>query len=226
MLRERGGGIPVGVKIAAGNIESDLAFISASGCDFITIDGRGGATGSSPKVLRDSSSVPTVYALARARRYMDAHGMDQDLIITGGLRSSADVFKALAMGADAVAMASAPLIALGCERYRICGSGRCPKGIATQDPDLERRLDTDEGAQRVGNYLNAVSGELRMLCRATGRTDISSLSPDLLVAGDRETADALGLRAAWEPSFRRPPSPMSSRSKTYLYTPYKWRPRC
>lgn len=203
MLRERGGGIPVGVKIAAGHIESDLEFISESGCDFITIDGRGGATGSSPKVLRDSSSVPTVYALARARRYMDAHGMDQDLIMTGGFRSSADVFKALAMGADAVAMASAPLMALGCEKYRICGSGQCPKGIATQNPELEKRLDLEQGAQRVGNYLNALSDELRMFCRVTGCSDLSKIGPGILAAADRETAEAVGLRGAWLPFDNR-----------------------
>ena len=86
MLRSRSGGLPIGVKIAAGHIEEDLEFISHSGCDFITIDGRGGATGSSPKFLKDSSSVPTVYALSRARRYMDEHGMDQELVITGDHR--------------------------------------------------------------------------------------------------------------------------------------------
>ncbi len=83
ILRERTDGKPIGVKIAAGHIEDDLEFISKSGCDFITIDGHGGVTGSSPKFLKDSSSVPTVYALARARRYMDKHAMRQDLIITG-----------------------------------------------------------------------------------------------------------------------------------------------
>ena len=111
-LRSRTGGKPIGIKIAAGNIEKDLAFIAQTGCDFITIDGRGGATGSSPAFLRDNSSVPTVFALARARKYMDENGMTQDLIITGGFRTSGDVAKALAMGADAVAMASAPLMAL------------------------------------------------------------------------------------------------------------------
>ena len=98
MLRSRSGGLPIGVKIAAGHIEEDLEFISHSGCDFITIDGRGGATGSSPKFLKDSSSVPTVYALSRARRYMDEHGMDQELVITGGFRTSGDCIKALPHG--------------------------------------------------------------------------------------------------------------------------------
>ena len=157
MLRARTQGKPIGVKIAAGHIEEDLEFISHSGCDFITIDGRGGATGSSPKFLKDVSSVPTVYALARARRYMDDHGMEQELVMTGGFRTGGDIMKAIAMGADAVAIASSALMALGCQRYRICDSGKCPMGIATQDPELVSRLDTEAGAKRVANYLEALS---------------------------------------------------------------------
>ena len=196
MLRKRSKGLPIGVKIAAGHIEEDLEFISESGCDFITIDGRGGATGSSPKFLRDCSSVPTVYALARARRYMDEHGMDQDLIITGGFRTSRDIVKALAMGADAVALASAPLMALGCQRYRACGSGKCPLGIATQDPELERRLDIEKGAQRVANYLNVTAAELRSFCRVTGHADIREMSQDDLCTTDSDIAAATGIRHA------------------------------
>ena len=196
MLRERSGGLPIGVKIAAGHIEEDLGFISESGCDFITIDGRGGATGSSPKFLRDASSVPTVYALSRARRYMDEHGMDQDLVMTGGFRTSGDCIKALAMGADAIAMASAPLMALGCRRYRICNSGMCPMGIATQDPELEARLDQEAGARRVGNFLNALNGELRTFLRVSGHTDLSELSLDDLCTTSSEMSEVTGIRRA------------------------------
>ena len=196
MLRKRSHGLPIGVKIAAGHIEEDLAFIAESGCDFITIDGRGGATGSSPKFLRDVASVPTVYALTRARRYMDEHGMKQDLIITGGFRTSGDVIKALAMGADAVALASGPLIALGCQRYRACGSGKCPMGIATQDWELEKRLDVKKGAQRVANYLNVLSGELRTFCRITGHTDVHELTTDDLCTTDSEIAAGTGIKHA------------------------------
>ncbi|MBO4568545.1 MAG: alpha-hydroxy-acid oxidizing protein [Candidatus Methanomethylophilaceae archaeon] len=196
MLRDRSGGLPIGVKIAAGHIEEDLEFISKSGCDFITIDGRGGATGSSPKFLRDNSSVPTVYALARARKYMDEHKMPQELIITGGFRTSGDVAKALAMGADAVAMASAPLMALGCQRYRICGSGKCPMGIATQDPELEDRLDVEAGSARVANFLSALMSELRTFARVTGHEDIHDLSLEDLCATDSEISQATGIRHA------------------------------
>ena len=192
MLRERSGGLPIGVKIAAGRIEDDLEFISHSGCDFITIDGRGGATGSSPKFLKDASSVPTVYALSRARRYMDEHGMTQDLIVTGGFRTSGDCIKALAMGADAVAISSAALMALGCQRYRICNTGMCPMGIA----ELESRLDVDAGARRVGNYLNALAGEIGSFLRVTGHKSLGELSLDDLCTVSSEIAESTGIRHA------------------------------
>ena len=195
-LRERTGGKPIGVKIAAGHIEDDLEFISKSGCDFITIDGRGGATGSSPKFLKDNSSVPTVYALARARRYMDEHKMKQDLVITGGFRTGGDIVKAIAMGADAVAIASAPLMALGCQRYRICDSGRCPMGIATQDPELEKRLDINTGAKRVANFLTALSEQLRTFARVTGNNDIHDLGLDDLCTINEEISAVTGIKHA------------------------------
>ena len=196
MLRARTQGKPIGVKIAAGHIEEDLEFISHSGCDFITIDGRGGATGSSPKFLKDVSSVPTVYALARARRYMDDHGMEQELVMTGGFRTGGDIMKAIAMGADAVAIASSALMALGCQRYRICDSGKCPMGIATQDPELVSRLDTEAGAKRVANYLEALSEQLRTFARTSGHSDIHDLSIDDLCTTDSEISDATGIRHA------------------------------
>ena len=106
-LRRRSGGRPVGIKIAAGKIEKDLEYCVFAEPDFITIDGRGGATGASPSIVRDSTSVPTIYALYRARRYLDSVRSDISLVITGGLRVSSDFAKAIAMGADAVAVASA-----------------------------------------------------------------------------------------------------------------------
>ena len=195
-LRSISDGLPIGVKIAAGHIEEDLEYISHSGCDFITIDGRGGATGSSPKYLKDASSVPTVYALSRARKYMDEHNMCQQLVITGGLRTSRDFIKALAMGADAIAISSAALMALGCQRYRICDSGKCPIGIATQDPALESRLDVDKGAARVANYLNSVANELRSFTRVTGHDDVHDLDLDDLCTISSEISENTGIRHA------------------------------
>ena len=139
-----------------------------AGPDFITIDGRGGATGASPKLIRDSASVPTIYALYRARKYLDEVGADMELVITGGLRVSSDFAKALAMGADAVAIASAALIAAACQQYRICGTGMCPVGVATQDEALRRRLPMDAAAQRVANFLNVSLEEIKTFARITG----------------------------------------------------------
>ena len=188
-LRMASGGRPIGIKIAAGRIERDLAFCVYAQPDFITIDGRGGATGSSPKFLRDASSVPTVYALHRARKYLDAAGSDISLVITGGLRVSADAAKAIAMGADAVAMASAPLIAMACQQYRICGTGMCPVGAATQDPDLRERLKVDTAAARVANFLNVTLEELKMFARITGHERLHDLCVEDLCTVSREISE-------------------------------------
>lgn len=182
-------GRPVGVKIAAGRIEKDLAFCVYGEPDFITIDGRGGATGSSPLMLREASSVPTVYALYRARRYLDSIGSDISLVITGGLRVSADFAKAIAMGADAVAVASSALIAMACQQYRICGTGMCPVGVATQDPDLRERLKPDVAAERVANFLNVSLEELKMFSRITGHEKLHDMSVDDLCTISREISE-------------------------------------
>ena len=189
MLRERSDGRPIGIKIAAGRIEKDLEFCVFAEPDFITIDGRGGATGSSPFFLREATSVPTIYALYRARKYLDSVGSEIDLVITGGLRVSSDFAKAIAMGAEAIAVASAPLIAAACQQYRICGTGACPVGIATQDPELRKRLKVDAAAQRVANYFNVTFEELKTFARITGHNDIHDLTVDDLVTINREISE-------------------------------------
>ena len=189
MLRHRSDGRPIGIKIAAGRIEQDLEYCVFSEPDFITIDGRGGATGSSPLLLREATTVPTIYALYRARKYLDSINSDIELIITGGLRVSSDFAKALAMGADAVAVASAGLIAAACQQYRICGSGNCPVGIATQNPELRARLKVDTAAQRVANYLNVSLKELKTFARITGHHSVHDLSVNDLVTINREISE-------------------------------------
>ena len=189
-LREESDGRPIGIKIAAGKLERDLEFCVFAEPDFITIDGRGGATGASPKLVRDATSVPTVYALYRARKYLDAVGAnDIALVITGGLRVSSDFAKALAMGADAVAVASAALIAAACQQYRICGTGKCPVGIATQDPDLRARLKIEASAQRVANFLNCSLAELKTYARITGHKNLHDLHVGDLCTINREISD-------------------------------------
>jgi glutamate synthase domain-containing protein 2/rubredoxin len=176
-LRETSGGKPIGIKVAAGHIEADLEIALQGNPDFVTIDGRPGATGAASKAVKDATAVPTIFALARARRYLDsmmAEGVS--LIATGGFRTSSDVAKALAMGADAVALASAALIAIGCQQYRICDSGRCPVGITTQDPELRARFDIGRSAERLANFFTATTRELADFARLTGNENIHKLS--------------------------------------------------
>lgn len=196
MLRRRSDGRPIGIKIAAGKIERDLEYCVYAEPDFITIDGRGGATGSSPLLLREATTVPTIYALYRARKYLDSVHSDISLVITGGLRVSADFAKALAMGADAIAVASAGLIAAACQQYRICGTGNCPVGIATQNPKLRERLKIDIAAQRVANYLNVSLEELKTFARITGHSSIHELCVDDLITLNHEISEYTNIKHA------------------------------
>ena len=188
-LRTASEGRPIGIKIAAGRIEKDLAFCVYAEPDFITIDGRGGATGASPKIIRDATSVPTIYALYRARKYLDSIQSDISLVITGGLRVSSDFAKALAMGADAIAIASAALMAAGCQQYRICDSGKCPMGVATQDPELRARLNIEAAAKRVANFLNVSKTDLENFARITGHYNVHDLNVNDLCTVSREISE-------------------------------------
>ncbi len=189
-LRQRSGGRPIGIKLAAGHIEEDLAIALAAGPDFITIDGHPGATGSAPKFVKESTSIPTLFALYRARKYFDDHNISSvSLLITGGLRISADFAKALALGADAVAIATAALLACGCQQYRVCNSGKCPVGITTQEPALRARLDIAQSARQVGNFLKVSTDELKSFARLTGNNDIHNLSIDDLATTDSEISN-------------------------------------
>lgn len=189
-LRLASDGRPIGIKIAAGKLEKDLEYCVYAEPDFITVDGRGGATGASPRLIRDATSVPTIYALYRAKKYLREHGADDiSLVITGGLRVSSDFAKAIAMGADAIAVASAGLIAAACQQFRICGSGNCPVGVATQNPELRERLKMDAASRRVGNFLNCSFEELKTFARITGHEDIHDLSSEDLCTISREISE-------------------------------------
>lgn len=188
-LRQCSDGRPIGLKFAAGRIEDDLEHVIYAEPDFITIDGRGGSTGASPKLIRDSTSVPTIYALSRARRFLDEHGSDIDLTITGGLRVSSDFAKALAMGANAVAVGTGAMIAAACQQYRICDTGECPVGVATQDDELRKRLKIDVSAKRVENYLKVSTEELKTFARITGHDDVHDLNIDDLCTTNSEISD-------------------------------------
>lgn len=188
-LRMKSHGRPIGLKFAAGRIEDDLSHVLYAEPDFITIDGRGGSTGASPKLIRDSTSVPTIYALSRARKYLDEHDSEIDLTITGGLRVSSDFAKALAMGADAIAIGTAAMIAAACQQYKICDTGDCPVGVATQDDELRKRLKIETASKRVENYLRVSTEELKTFARITGHDDVHDLNTDDLCTLNSEISD-------------------------------------
>ena len=169
-LRDRSGGRPIGVKIAANDIEADLEWIKFAQPDFITIDGRGGGTGAAPKLWKETAGVPTLYALIRARRYLDDNKMPQQLIVTGGLRTSDEIVKCLALGADAVALATGVLTALAAPS------------------------DTLAADQKVANYLNVTLSELKTYARACGVTALRDLNLSHLATADYNLATHTPIR--------------------------------
>jgi glutamate synthase domain-containing protein 2 len=196
-VRDASGGIPVGFKISAQHIEEDLDFCLASGADYVILDGRGGGTGAAPLVFRDHISVPTLAALARARRHLDRRGAGHiSLVITGGLRTETDFVKALALGADAVAIANSAIQAIGCLGMRACHTDNCPVGIATQKDHLRSRLVVEASARRLGNFLHASVTLMKVLARACGHTHLSHFEPRDLVAWKRDISELTGIAYA------------------------------
>lgn len=175
-LRKKSGGKPIGIKFAAGNIEDDLKIAIFARPDFITIDTRPGATAAAPKFVKAATSIPTLFALYRARKFLDKNSKNISLCITGGLRTSSDFAKALALGADAIAIGTAALMACACQQYRICDTGNCPVGVTTQDTNLRSRLKIDISAKKLENFLNVSTNELKDFARLTGNNDIHKLS--------------------------------------------------
>lgn len=181
-VRARTGGIPIGYKLSAQHIEKDIDAALEVGCDYIILDGRGGGTGAAPLLFRDNISVPTIPALARARRHLDtAKRKDVALIITGGLRTADDFVKALALGADAVAVSNSALQAIGCLGMRACHTNNCPVGIATQKPELVSRLVVEKSAHQLHNFLEASVDLMKVLARACGHSHLNQFNRDDLV---------------------------------------------
>ena len=192
-VREKTGGIPIGFKIAASRIEADIDFALEVGVDYIILDGRGGGTGSAPTILRDNINVPTIPALARARKHLDEVNSKIELVITGGLRLPEDVAKALMLGADAVAMSNGPLQAIGCLGMRACGTNNCPVGIATQKDHLRARLEIEKSAQRLYNYFTAMNDLVKVVARSCGRSHINQFDITDLSTFDRDIHHLTGI---------------------------------
>jgi len=195
-VREITGGIPIGFKLSANHIENDIQFALDASADYIILDGRGGGTGAAPEMFRDHISVPTIPALARARRYLDEQGASGrvTLIITGGLRVPIDFVKALALGADGIALANSAMQAIGCVAARMCNTNNCPTGIATQKAELRQRLDKHKAADRLHNFFAASVELMQVMARACGHDDLSKFDINDLATWQREMALLSGVR--------------------------------
>jgi glutamate synthase domain-containing protein 2 len=196
-VREASGGIPVGFKMSAQHIEKDLDFALEAGTDYVIIDGRGGATGAAPEIFKGNISVPTMAAVARARQHLvRRERTDVTLIATGGLRTESDFVKAMALGADGVAIANSAIQAVGCLAMRACHTNNCPVGIATQKSKLRSRLVVERSADQLTNFLTASVELMKILARACGHERLSEFSIDDLSTWKTEIADLTGIRFA------------------------------
>lgn len=194
-VREVTGGIPIGFKLSANHIENDIDFALAAGADYIILDGRGGGTGAAPKIFRDHISVPTIPALARARRHLDESGnQDITLIITGGLRVPEDFIKAMALGADGVALSNSALQSIGCVAARMCNTNNCPSGIATQKPELRQKLDIDQAAKRLSRFFDSSVELMQVMARACGHSHLNQFAQEDIGSWHKRMSELSGIR--------------------------------
>ena len=197
-VREVTGGIPIGFKLSANHIEQDIQFALDASADYIILDGRGGGTGAAPEIFRDHISVPTIPALARARRYLDKVGASGrvTLIITGGLRLPIDFVKAMALGADGVAIANSAMQSIGCVAARMCNTNNCPTGIATQKIELRQRLNIEKSSQQLKNFFEASTELMQVMARACGHHALNQFNQNDLATWQREMAFLSGVKYA------------------------------
>ncbi|MEM6309608.1 MAG: glutamate synthase-related protein, partial [Pseudomonadota bacterium] len=192
-VRDRTGGIPIGYKLSAQHIEKDIDAALEVGVDYIILDGRGGGTGAAPEIFRDNISVPTIPALARARKHLDATRPDVTLVITGGLRTAADFVKAMALGADAIAVSNSAMQAIGCIAMRACHTDNCPVGIASQKPHLVNRLVVEKSARQLTNFFEASVELMEVMARACGHDHVSKFNADDLTTWKKDMSALSGV---------------------------------
>lgn len=197
-VREISGGIPIGFKLSANHIEQDIEFALQASADYLILDGRGGSTGAAPLLFRDHISVPTIPALARARHYLDKHGHSDrvTLIVTGGLRTADEFIKALALGADGIALANSALQSIGCVAARICHTNNCPAGITTQNPELRKKLDIDQAAQRLTRFLQASNELMKSMSRGCGHNKLAQFNKNDLATVSTQMSQLSGIEFA------------------------------
>jgi glutamate synthase domain-containing protein 2/nitrite reductase/ring-hydroxylating ferredoxin subunit len=193
-VRDFTGGIPIGFKLSAQHVEHDIDAALSAGADYVILDGRGGGTGAAPRIFRDNISVPTIPALARARRHLDRTGRsDVTLIATGGLRVPSDFVKAMALGADGIAVSNSAIQAIGCLGMRACHTNNCPVGIATQRPELRARLEVALAAKRLERFFESATEIMRVMARACGHRHLNQFSIDDLTTWKREMHHLTGI---------------------------------
>lgn len=195
-LRKVTEGVPIGAKIGCGNIEKDIQILVDAGVDFIALDGFGGGTGATNSYVREHVGIPIFAALPRAFTFLTDRGVKDkiSLVAGGGLRTSADFAKCLALGADAVYIGTPALIAINCEQYRICHTGLCPTGVTTHNPSLVKQLDVEKGITKLSNFITAATQEIAHLTRIVGKDDINKLDGNDLVAMYKDLAVVTGTR--------------------------------
>ena len=196
-VRDITGGIPIGFKLSANHLEEDIQFALDASADYIILDGRGGGTGAAPLIFRNNISVPTIPALARARYYLDKVGrQDVTLIITGGLRVPDDFIKAMALGADGIALSNSAIQAIGCVAARMCNTNNCPSGIATQKPELRKLLNIDKSAIQLFNFFSASTELMQVMARACGHDHLNKFNSKDITTWKKDMADLTGIKYA------------------------------
>ncbi|MFK7953502.1 MAG: glutamate synthase-related protein [Ekhidna sp.] len=194
-VRDVTGGIPIGFKLSANHIEDDIQFAVDASADYIILDGRGGGTGAAPLIFRNNISVPTIPALARARHYLDTiNRKDVTLIITGGIRVPDDFIKAMALGADGVAVSNSALQSIGCVAARMCNTNNCPAGVATQKPELRKLLNIDKSANQLYNFFSASTELMKVMARACGHDHLNQFNQRDITTWKKDIADLTGIK--------------------------------